>query len=339
MFWSSDARPRNNGVRGASDESTVQLIRQEILQSDLRVKALVQDIRECEGPCDVLNGLNTRVSENMKCMKQGIEELETIAREQDRESDRLSMFKEVEKHQKQYAANQFALRRANLSCQALLDRANREELLTGPSEPQTGQPRRRADKDSLSKQASSITESLVALGSMMAAQVKQSEESLHALIGSSQVVGDTGEELKSMGGVLRHSRTLLQKYGRREVTDRILVVLAVLFFIACMAYVTVRSSRPWAGSYATPGHSSRSKVTDRILLMVLAVLFFIACMAYVISTKRGHKSLTKGSSEREVRNRLNMVLAMHRMFSIHGTRERLYFEAACLELSTFSAHG
>lgn len=83
MFQTSDPKPKSALVR-PSDDSIVRSIRQEILQSDLRVKALVQDIRECGGPTDVLNTLNTRVAENMKWMKKGIEELETIAREQDR---------------------------------------------------------------------------------------------------------------------------------------------------------------------------------------------------------------------------------------------------------------
>ncbi|GBM86707.1 Vesicle transport protein SEC20 [Araneus ventricosus] len=217
------------------DESTIRLIQQDIVKSDLQVKALVQDIRECKGPVEALNTLNMQVSEGMKSMKQAIEELELLAREQDKESDKHNLLKEVEKYQKQYASNQFALRKANLATQALLDKQTKEELF----ERSTTAPRRRvrADKESLSKQSSSITDNLSSIKNMMATQVKQSEESLHALISSSGVVTDTREEFKTMGSIIHQSKTLLQKYGRREVTDKVLITLAVIFFLTCVFYI------------------------------------------------------------------------------------------------------
>ncbi|XP_055935259.1 vesicle transport protein SEC20-like [Argiope bruennichi] len=217
------------------DESTIRLIQQDIVKSDLQVKALVQDIRECKGPVEILNTLNMQVSEGMKSMKQAIEELELLAREQDKDSDKHNLLKDVEKYQKQYASNQFALRKANLATQALLDKQTKEELF----ERSTTAPRKRvrADKESLSKQSSSITDNLLSIKNMMATQVKQSEESLHTLISSSGVVTDTREEFKTMGSIIHQSKTLLQKYGRREVTDKVLIVLAVIFFLTCVFYI------------------------------------------------------------------------------------------------------
>ncbi|GIY21894.1 hypothetical protein CDAR_525511 [Caerostris darwini] len=217
------------------NESTIRLIQQDIVKSDLHVKALVQDIRECLGPVEILNNLNMQVSENMKSMKQAIEELEILAREQDKESDKHDLLKNAEKYQKQYASNQFALRKANLATQALLDKQTKEELF----ERSTTAPRKRmrADKESLSKQSSAITDNLTVIKNMMVTQVKQSEESLQTLIGSSGVVTETREELKTMGSIIHQSKTLLQKYGRREVTDKVLIVLAALFFLACVFYI------------------------------------------------------------------------------------------------------
>lgn len=216
-------------------QSSIRIIQQEIIKSDLLVKAYVQDIRECMGPTEVLNVLNMQVSENLKVMKAAIEELETVACEQDKEIDGNEVMKEVDKYLKQYASNQFALRRANLACQSLIDKQNKEELFERTSVVQ--RTRVRADKDSLAKQSSSVTDSLVALNSLMAMQVKQSEESLHTLVSSSSTVLDTKEEFKAMGSAIHQSKTLLQKYGRREVTDRVLIVLAVIFFLTCIVYV------------------------------------------------------------------------------------------------------
>ncbi|GFU34431.1 hypothetical protein NPIL_251361 [Nephila pilipes] len=211
------------------------MIQQDIVKSDLQVKALVQDIRECSGPVDLLNILNIKVSESMKSMKLAIEELEVHAREQDKENDKHTLLKDVEKYQKQYAANQFALRKSNLATQALLDKQTKEELFERSTA--AARKRTRADKESLSKQASSITDNLLAIKNMMATQVKQSEESLHTLFGSNQMVTNTQEEFKTMGSVIHQSKTLLQKYGRREVTDKVLIVFAVIFFITCVFYI------------------------------------------------------------------------------------------------------
>lgn len=216
-------------------ESSIRMIQQEIVKADLLVKAYLQDIRECTGPADVLMVLNMQVSDNMKIMKSGIEELAILAHEQDKESDKNEIMKEVDKYQKLYASNQISLRKCNLACQALIDKQNKDELFERTTAVQ--RKRVRADKESLAKQSSSITDSLVALNSMMATQVKASEESLHALANSSSTVLDTSEEFKAMGSAIHQSKTLLQKYGRREVTDRVLIVLAVIFFITCIVYV------------------------------------------------------------------------------------------------------
>ncbi|XP_054722482.1 vesicle transport protein SEC20-like [Uloborus diversus] len=217
------------------NESIIRMIQQDIVKSDLHVKAYIQDIRECSGPTEVLNIMNMQVSENMKAMKKAIEELEVLAREVDSESDKHELVKEVEKHRKQYASNQLALRKANLACQTIIDKQNKEELF----ERTTTLPRKRvrADKDSLVKQSSTITDSLVALNNMMSIQVKQSEEALHTLASSSTVVTDTKEEFKTMGSAINQSKSLLQKYGRREVTDKVVLIVAVLFFLSCIFYI------------------------------------------------------------------------------------------------------
>ncbi|XP_015924806.1 vesicle transport protein SEC20 [Parasteatoda tepidariorum] len=228
-MFKTNANPNDHSY----DETTVRIIQQDIVKSDLQAKALIQDIRECTGSVEILNTLNKEISEQLKSMRNSIEELENLAREQDKDTDKHNLLKEVEKYHKLYAANQFALRKANLSCLALIDKQNKEELFER-SEPRK---RTRADKESLAKQSSSITDNLMAISNMMANQVKQSEEALHTLVNSSSIVQETGEEFKTMGNFIHQSKSLLQKYGRREVTDRVLIILATIFFFACVFYV------------------------------------------------------------------------------------------------------
>ena len=225
-----------NSKNQKHNESTLKTIQKEIMRADLLVKSFLQDIRECVGPTEVLNALNMQIAENMKILKSNIDELEMLAREQDKESDKNEIMKDVNSYLKQFASNQVALRQANLTCQALIDKQNKEELFERTT---TAVPRMRvrADKESLAKQSSSITDSLVALNNMMSLQVKQSEESLHTLVTSSSTVLDTKEEFKTMGTAIHQSKTLVHKYGRREMTDRVLIVIAALFFFITVIYV------------------------------------------------------------------------------------------------------
>lgn len=125
------------------NESTLKTLQKEIIRADLLVKAYLQDIRECTGPIDVLNRLNMQIAENMKMMKSGIDALELLAREQDKESDQNEIMRDVHNYLKQFASNQVALRQANLTCQSLIDKRNKEELFETSS---PSVPRRRGKK-------------------------------------------------------------------------------------------------------------------------------------------------------------------------------------------------
>ena len=54
---------------------------------------------------------------------------------------------------------------------------------------------------------------------------------------SSHTLTTTQEEFKNMGGVIGQSGKLLAKYGRRELTDKVLVFFAFAFFMACVLYI------------------------------------------------------------------------------------------------------
>lgn len=54
---------------------------------------------------------------------------------------------------------------------------------------------------------------------------------------SSHTLLTTQEEFKNMGGVIGQSGKLLAKYGRRELTDKVLVFFAFAFFMACVLYI------------------------------------------------------------------------------------------------------
>uniref|UniRef100_A0A452QFI6 BCL2 interacting protein 1 n=1 Tax=Ursus americanus TaxID=9643 RepID=A0A452QFI6_URSAM len=191
----------------APQDVHVRICNQEIVKFDLEVKALIQDIRDCSGPLSALTELNTKVKEKFQHLRRRIQELEQSAKEQDKESEKQVLLQEVENHKKQ--------------------------LL------------RKTTKESLAQTSSGITESLMGISRMMSQQVQQSEEAMQTLANSSRTILDANEEFKSMSGTIQLGRKLITKYNRRELTDKLLIFLALALFLATVLYIVKKRLFPF----------------------------------------------------------------------------------------------
>lgn len=56
-------------------------------------------------------------------------------------------------------------------------------------------------------------------------------------VNSSGNVQGIQDELQTTGSVITQSGKLLAKYGRREFTDKVLLLFAFNFFLACVLYI------------------------------------------------------------------------------------------------------
>ncbi|XP_077992548.1 vesicle transport protein SEC20-like [Glandiceps talaboti] len=218
----------------ATGDVQIRLCVQEIVKHDLQVKALIQDIRETADTEDKLNEINSKIKEKIQVLRNRIEDLERLAKEQDKETDKVNILNDVDNHRKQLHSTQTALRKANLACKLAMDRTAKEDLMSGGTNPEI---RKRKNKESLAKTATNITENLMNISRMMASSVEQSEETMHTLVTSSKTLQGTHEEFKGMQGVIHTSRKLLTKYNRREITDKLLIILALAFFFATVLYI------------------------------------------------------------------------------------------------------
>ncbi|XP_043925049.1 vesicle transport protein SEC20 [Protopterus annectens] len=225
----------------ASQDVHVRICSQEIIKYDCEIKALVQDIRDCLGPLAILTELNGKVKEKFKQLRLRIQDLDQMAKEQDKESDKSSLLKEVENHRKQMLSNQTAWRKANLACKLTIDNSEKEELLQGAESLR----QRKTTKENLVEMSSSITENLMNVSRMMAQQVQQSEETVTTLVTSSRTVQETNEEFKTMSGTIMLGRKLITKYNRRELTDKLLIFLALALFLATVLYILKKRLFPF----------------------------------------------------------------------------------------------
>ncbi|KAM9357433.1 vesicle transport protein SEC20 isoform 2-T2 [Symphorus nematophorus] len=191
----------------ASSDVHVRICEQEILKYDLEIKALIQDITECTGPQSTLTELNAEVKKSFHNLRLRIQDLEQMALEQDKESDKQAMISQVEGHRKQML--------------------------------------RKMTKEGLAQTTSDITENLMSISRMMAQQVQQSEETMTSLATSSRTIQETNDEFKTMTGTIQLGRKLITKYNRRELTDKLLIFLALALFLATVLYILKKRLFPF----------------------------------------------------------------------------------------------
>jgi protein transport protein SEC20 len=114
-----------------------------------------------------------------------------------------------------------------------IEKSDKAELFTMAPEAEL----RQRTKTSLISQQESVTERMLSISRNLAQTTEKSAATLESLVQSSSTVGDTNEELVNTGGTIQQSGKLLNKYGRRETTDKILLTLAFLFFLAVVFYI------------------------------------------------------------------------------------------------------
>ena len=145
--------------------------------------------------------------------------------------------------QNQFEVNMLVMQKAVTSSQRKISQKTRDQLfqrsgelrnrfnLSGDSKP---------NEEIIANQASNLTESLQSVNRMLATEVEKSQNNLTSLVTSSALVTETSEEFKTMSNYIANSKTLLNKYGRRELTDKVLIALAIAFFYGCVIYVVLR---------------------------------------------------------------------------------------------------
>ncbi|XP_004541153.1 vesicle transport protein SEC20 [Maylandia zebra] len=226
----------------ASSDVHVRICEQEILKYDLEIKALIQDISECTGPQSKLTELNGEVKKNFLSLRLRIQDFEQMAMEQDKESDKQALMTQVEGHRKQMLSNQTTWRKANLASKLTIDNMEKQALLNGADDSVR---QRKMTKEGLAQTTSDITENLMSISRMMAQQVQQSEETITSLATSSRTIQETNDEFKTMTGTIQIGRKLITKYNRRELTDKLLIFLALALFLATVLYILKKRLFPF----------------------------------------------------------------------------------------------
>lgn len=98
----------------------------------------------------------------------------------------------------------------------------------------------RTQEDAL-KESKNVIEGLKRLRNMMATEVKLGQEILVELDDQGKVINSAVSELEDMNSDIRKGRGWLSLLRRREITDKMLITLALFFFcFVCFYIIKVR---------------------------------------------------------------------------------------------------
>ncbi|GFO40958.1 vesicle transport protein sec20-like [Plakobranchus ocellatus] len=217
-----------------AEDIHVRLCLQEIVKLDLEAKALIQDIKNDVQTVEMLDDFSANGRQKISSLRGKIAELERLGLEQSCTPNKDAIAGNVESMRQNLSSTVKSLREACIHKKLELDRKAKDELLHGQWNMRR---RNQVNKETLAKSANDISESLVSLNRTMAEQVKQSESNITTLDHSSTALRKTQAEFNNMGSHIQNSQRLLTKYGRRELTDRLLILLALVFFFATVLYI------------------------------------------------------------------------------------------------------
>ncbi|NWQ75899.1 SEC20 protein, partial [Columbina picui] len=224
----------------------VRVCNQEIVRFDLEIKAAVQDIRDCPGPLGALTELNAAVKEKFRLLRGRIQELEQMAKEQDKESEKQALLREVENHKKQM------LRAVELFSALLLFCVFPERISTAEVGKLLQEHSLRLSCPGVSLTQKDLTGAICIAKYHVLYHVFLKHNQLVYIFyfllisaNSSRTILEANEEFKSMSGTIQLGRKLITKYNRRELTDKLLIFLALALFLATVLYILKKRLFPF----------------------------------------------------------------------------------------------
>lgn len=200
-----------------------------------------QTISECNSDLQTLNKLNTELSTRMNNVRRDLNDFEHLVKVIEDDDLRYHMKNDLQSIKNQYEINMVVARKAVLTTQKQLNDETRAKLFE-----HSKNLRKRINNngivtsETMANKSTTLTDDLYSVSRILANEVEKSGKNLETLVQSSALATETSQELRTMSNYIANSKTLLSKYGRREMTDKILTILALGFFFGCVIYVLVK---------------------------------------------------------------------------------------------------
>ncbi|CAH2074450.1 unnamed protein product, partial [Iphiclides podalirius] len=202
----------------------------------MSMRAYSQDILECKDSMERLNALNEIGRAMLTKLREELDNLDLYGRE----SGDQKYVIELDAQRQLLAGLLREFKDANISSLFTIEKAQRDELLKSKMEgedPVVRNRRKQMDKDGMLKMTTGVTEQLLSISRQLADTTQRSQVTLDSLVSSSSTVHGTQSELENTAGTISQSSKLLNKYGRREFTDKVIMFFAFMFFLAVCLYI------------------------------------------------------------------------------------------------------
>ncbi|CAJ0946963.1 unnamed protein product, partial [Mesorhabditis belari] len=213
------------------------VIQREILQLDTRIKARIAEIPNKAHSDQDLQVEIRAVKESNKELNAKIERLSQLKISKARiVGEKQDIEKEITGHRSEAEFNANELNRVARATKQRIAEKGKEYLLAS-FELETEMRHRRHEQENLQDSAARATERLSNLVSKMGERVQLAENHLVGLVDSSSLISKTGDEFTAQASHIKTGNKLLSKFERRELTDKILIFIAVCFYLATLYYI------------------------------------------------------------------------------------------------------
>nr|SVE77281.1 EOG090X0EO1 [Daphnia lumholtzi]SVE77896.1 EOG090X0EO1 [Daphnia lumholtzi]SVE78526.1 EOG090X0EO1 [Daphnia lumholtzi]SVE79155.1 EOG090X0EO1 [Daphnia lumholtzi] len=217
-----------------SDTEEVESLKNDILRGNLSIQNILHKIQNPDVTESDVVVLNSEYRSEFKQLKHCIDEFEKVAKDEDEDGE---LGEDVSLFRNQLTSLQSAFRKANVQCQLTVSMKNKAELFYSNPEENEIRSRQTKSKEELIKMSTNVTANLRNISQSMASVLEQNRGTLEVLAQSSNTVSDNQDEFKVMGSALITTKKLVSRFGRRETTDLILIILALAAFFAACVYV------------------------------------------------------------------------------------------------------
>lgn len=204
----------------------------DVIQTIVALRTIIQEIDNFNGNTNGLKQLNEAGRIKISILRKKLNHLDELCQD----LDEIDFIDDVIIQQKDLSEVIKEFRNANINAMQRLD-ANDRKYLMAKSFKSEKTTETEGSRDHLIKLHSKITDQLLTVNMQLEQTTKQSFETLDTLLTSSQTIQNTDEELILASNSIQQSGKLLEKFGQREITDKILMYLFTAFFIACVLYV------------------------------------------------------------------------------------------------------
>jgi len=207
---------------------------------EMQIENKITELNVSSGPLTEITRINNSINYLLREYENLINEGYELAQEQDDGNVEKQMEKKLEKLKINFKQHRLSLIKANQKAKQQMNMEmlkEREELFKDSKGQNVRNRKKGANNKSLLKGHEELTDSLRQAVQMLTEEVQKSSQNSKLLDDSTSTLSKTSEEYKKYGNALNSNKKVVSSLKRRDLTDKILLGLGLLFFICTVLYV------------------------------------------------------------------------------------------------------